>query len=68
MNRPKPKIRLACILIQEIPCTQCGVIHTPQDDQDGLIVWIEDADYNTTGNKSPYCRDCLERARLEKAE
>jgi len=46
-------------------CPICGRLLTGEDDAEGLVVWVEDTDYLTTGNKTGYCRDCAASAAVK---
>lgn len=41
-------------------CFACKNELTRKDDEDGLVVWIKDSDYLTTGISLAYCRGCAE--------
>ena len=60
----KPELKL----IQRLEigdCPICGRLLTGEDDAEGLVVWVEDTDYLTTGNKTGYCRDCAASAAVK---
>ena len=52
--------------LQEIgECPGCGWMLTAGDIAEDLVVWSPDVDYETTGNKIPYCRNCAEGSAVE---
>ena len=41
-------------------CYGCGNAIFYSDEKLELMYWVKDADYETTGHRTPYCRDCAE--------
>jgi len=41
-------------------CHVCGCAIFSSDEELNLMYWVKDADYDTTGHRIPYCRDCAD--------
>ena len=43
-------------------CQGCGCAIFYSDEDLNLMDWVADADYETTGHRTPYCRECYHEA------
>ena len=43
-------------------CHGCGCAIFYSDEDLNLMDWVADADYETTGHRTPYCRECYHEA------
>ena len=41
-------------------CHGCNCAIFYSDEELKLMYWVADADYETTGHRTPYCRNCVE--------
>lgn len=42
-------------------CHGCDCVIYYSDEALNLMYWVPDADYLTTGHRTPYCRNCVEQ-------